>query len=307
MNILQVVKIDSGELSKSAHYTNVFKDMRAYGCLKYPMFIVSDVEKILKIKFSRLNNSMLYIPGIHTRRITINSVKGPTTVQALTEDGLLKALFASNTPDALKFQLFVSAVLRQLRIRGVVTVDSANEEYEKKIHQITNDLKEEKEMAQTALGKMYERVLTEKHKSNQWEMDAMRSMNDNLKLKGTLAAYKQKDEYELHNILESFIKKYCKPVYIYLNAMPKKIKDEYDEYSLDFPLDDSDFGLYSLTLKQSSSKTKILSTTLYMHTSNTLKSLQEQITPSCEYSTATQFYTTLDNIKTIFNNDLYKC
>lgn len=92
------------------------KGLPMYGTINEPLFHMSDVETKLKHKFNHRND---FIPGIHFQVQFDNNIESIM----FTENGLYKALFMVNTKESIYFQQFVGSILRELRLKGTVSLD----------------------------------------------------------------------------------------------------------------------------------------------------------------------------------------
>lgn len=218
-----------------------FKSLTVYGTTEDPLFLETDITKILE--FNDMNVARDYQMDKDYVKIKIFTGGQRREVNALTERGLYCAMFKSKSELAEKFKDFVTIVLKSLRQKGSVTLKEACEKLE----------------MQTRLSqKMFD-------KNNILLLE-------NEKLKNQKPPTLQNDrsaEYYLFRIKQ----KLMKPIGVFLEPIPKNLKDEYD-YSLeDEPQEDQNM-IYSLGTQPAKGHAARVSS-VYVMPGTTLKHLYD--------------------------------
>lgn len=218
-----------------------FGKITIYGSLEMPLFPVRQVSKFLSIDRIRLDKGEYEITKDYINTKCISQDGKLREQQLLTEIGLYRVVFRGNSPVCKRFQFFATAVLKELRLVGEVTLTKALEksklletEIEKqnqKIAQMENQL--EVEHAQMV---KYQR---DSEKFYHQKMDAQtklmvvqhRENQMNMWNKGSA-------EYQLQQMRERFYKK----LYVYVEPIPKNLRDEIAPYD-DEPHESDDIVL----------------------------------------------------------------
>lgn len=191
-----------------------FSHIRIYGNYEEPYFVAKDVERLLEIErihFQRdFDETKDYIKQYAV------SADGKNREQIfLTERGLYGLMWRSKTPVADRFKDFVTIVIRELRLRGHVTLTDS-------IKKLDNLLNEEhsKFVKQQGLSEKY----------------YMQLHDANMKLMTVTTRDKQMENYNRGSPeykLQLMKEKYFKKLYVYIEPIPHELIDQVQPYDDD--------------------------------------------------------------------------
>lgn len=253
-------------------YDPIFSQIRTFGDMYDPVFVAKDVQEALGLKDLNLrhnNNFEWMYDMIKIKIIT----KGVTReVIALTEQGLYKAIWHSKTDMAKKFQVFMKSVMKELRIKGVVTLESAVEEYKKENERHKKEIKRLEDW-----NKVLDETCEREHKDrvHYQELSEHKHLKlvdqaENIQtLQNRIENIKDPDKYVLSERLKFWQTAHGRTVIVMINAPPKEYEETYDydistitEYETD-DIDSSDTMLYSIGF--TAAKSKVAIKKLYLH------------------------------------------
>lgn len=131
-NEINIVDLENEEL-----YNPIFSKIRIYGSKENPLFVEKDVRQILGLSDFNISKKKNYIESLHYVNIPVPTGTGGTRyMNALTEMGLYAAMFSSSVPLAIHYCNYIVIVMKQLRINGIVTIESSFDEYKNTVANI---------------------------------------------------------------------------------------------------------------------------------------------------------------------------
>lgn len=137
------IKINYGDLGLvPIDDMDIFQQSKIYGTVNDPLFEVSLIKKLLGVPIEL----DAYENMFHFKQIVTT---GGNKILVFTEAGLYETLFKSDLEIAKNFRKFVYCVLKELRIKGEVKLDSALKKYvkvKKELYSLSDDLYEQKEL-----------------------------------------------------------------------------------------------------------------------------------------------------------------
>ena len=204
--VIEPFKINKNLLNISELDKDFLKITVAYGTIEEPLFTLKNIESILNHKLESLDE---FIPDIHYKTCDINENGKITKEEVFTECGLYKSLFMSDTDIAIRFQLFITVVLKQLRLNGKTNLNDINSEYEIKIKK----LERENKLINEYLEQEHDQVIKYKNKIENMA-DIIIEKNyyvEKIKIKNNIYN-KSIDHYT--DIIDDLIEKYGKKIYI---------------------------------------------------------------------------------------------
>ena len=138
MSELNLLNISEKNLTNynNKHFISLFKNIRIYGLIREPYFVVDDVEKTLNLNSLQLYEKIeekIMEEKIHyvNKKILIDGEVKNTLL--LTEIGLYQTLFTSNDEAARNFCDFMVIIMRELRTKGYVTLEESVQKLEEKL------------------------------------------------------------------------------------------------------------------------------------------------------------------------------
>jgi prophage antirepressor-like protein len=213
-----------------------FTQITIYGDQENPLFPLGQVQEFLGTGQIRLDRGD-YALGVDYIKALCNRKDGRADEQnLLTEEGLYHVLFRTKTPVSRKFRHFTKIVMKELRLRGQVTLDSALEklkwEIEDRDQKITdlNQQLDEEHNKRIQFQRSSEKFYMQK-------MDAIsRAAAAEMKLKQAQDVADTSPEYLFEHMKARFLKR----VYVYLVKPPKAIEDEFPTFEDGDPTDDEE-------------------------------------------------------------------
>jgi prophage antirepressor-like protein len=206
-----------------------------YGTSEDPLFPLSQVEDVIGSKRIRLDMCG-YKLGIDYVKLVCARKDGRMNEQnLLTEQGLYKVLARTDTPVSEKFQTFTKVVMKELRLRGQVTLDTA-------LQQLKAEIEEQKaRIAQQdqQLEREHAELMQYKRDCDKFYTQKMAAME-----RAIVAERRLLDREESTDTPEYQVEKlkamYMKPIYVYLVKPPKAIKDEFSDFNELEPTEDEE-------------------------------------------------------------------
>lgn len=143
-DITKEVYLSIDEMVVSEHekelYEPIFREIRIFGSKENPLFVTNDVKTLLKLSDFNLSKKGDYVEDLHYKMIDVpTGTGGIRKMNAFTEMGLYKAMFSSKVDIARKFCEYITIVMKQLRLTGIVTLESSYEEYKKSAVKMIED------------------------------------------------------------------------------------------------------------------------------------------------------------------------
>lgn len=183
-----------------------------YGTTEDPLFPLGQVEDAIGSKRIRVDMGG-YRLGIDYVKLVCNRSDGrPREQNLLTEQGLYKVLARTDTPVSEKFQTFTKVVMKELRLRGAVTLNDA-------IRKLNEQLEDE-----------HVKLLQYKRDSERFYMQKMDAQT---KLLAAQVKIERVDNYDAGYQLERIKNKCLKKVYVYQVKPPKAVEEDFPEYDRD--------------------------------------------------------------------------
>lgn len=217
-----------------------FRKITIYGTAEEPLFPLAQVQEFLEIGQIRVDRGD-YEAGEDFIKIKCPGRDGHHEYNQylLTEDGLYRVLYKSNSQVGKKFRRFAKVVMRELRLRGHVTLDGALE----KLKELEIELAErDNKIAQMDQQLEEEHAMTMRYQleSAKFYTQKMAALERCLTLETRADDQSNSPQYNTEAQLER-IKDHCmKRLYIYMIKPPAAIADEFPEFdeNSDPPEDD---------------------------------------------------------------------
>lgn len=211
----------------SDYIKNDFREfgmIRVYGSRDSPLFIASDVAKILGMTRVRPDHNKWMTTGEHYHKMIISKVHNQP-IAVLTESGLYKYIARTDSPLSDKFMRFVSVVLKELRMKGVVTVEEAAKKY--------GEVVKKYEGLETQLDEQNKELRYQREKSEQYYMQSFeyRMKLESKEQKNKFLEQTLKGDNQA-SLVSKLKEKYMKKFYITLIKPPKEVENEF-EYKVD--------------------------------------------------------------------------
>lgn len=210
-------------------YNPIYSKIRIYGDYTKPVFIAKDVQDVLGLKNMHYKDEGAYEWDVEKVKIKIMTKGGPQIILALTEQGLLKAIFHSKSDAAKKFQQFVHVVMMQLRKNGNVTIEEAAIEYKKeneRLERIVHGYSVQLDIIQGKVVKLEAR-------DEKREFVMMHQSEELYKSQKRLENARDKTAEEWKSIARRYERKYLKPLIAYVNTPPAEVLDEYPDFNIE--------------------------------------------------------------------------
>lgn len=116
-------------------YPDFFKQVRIYGTIEDPLFVANDLRDYLKLKHLHLERD--YTPERDKQKLRMNTPGGHQNVTVLTERGFYKALSNSKSEIGELFLDYVYVVMKELRTKHVVTLQSSMEALQQQFEKLS--------------------------------------------------------------------------------------------------------------------------------------------------------------------------
>lgn len=264
LNTFDIFRPDIIDMVKDLYYP-IFEKIRIYGTIEDPVFVAKDVQDALGLKDMNYSRDGLWIWDREKIKIKIQTSGGAQQVIALTEQGLYKSIFHSNVEMALKFQTFITCVMKRLRITGIVNMEQALEDYKRENARLEGRLK----AFDMQMEMEHKELMHYKHEHDHL---VLRHQDDNLalwKAKQKIENARDPDVDALKERLERLMRRSGRAVHIMLCDPPKEYQEDY-EYQTDMysegdydVIDPTDPMIWSIGLTVL--KTKVSIKTAYVH------------------------------------------
>lgn len=246
-------------------YLPLFSNIRVYGSVSEPLFVAKDVQDSLGLRDMNYARDGLWEWEKEKVKIKIQTRGGAQQVIALTEQGLYKSIFHSKVEMALKFQTFITCVMKRLRTSGGVTMEQAIDDYRIKIA-----LFEARDRALNMQMDIEHRELMRLRRRD--EVREVTMVDQGIELyKATERLKNQRDPNisELQMRFNRVMARTGRPIYIMLNEPPKEHREthnyeieNFSEMDEDF-IDASECMIWSVGLTALKTKTAIKK--VYVH------------------------------------------
>lgn len=206
-----------------------------YGTSQDPLFPLSQVEDT--IGSGRLRMDKGYKLDIDYVKLVCKRSDGRLWEQnLLTEQGLYKVLARTDTPVSEKFQTFTKVVMKELRLRGEVTLDTA-------LHKLKLEIDEQKAIISRQneqLEAEHGQLVQYKKESERFYMQKMAAMERAIVAEKRLQDRENRDDTPEFQV-EKLKSRYMKSVYVYLVKPPKAIREEFSDFDEDLePTEDEE-------------------------------------------------------------------
>lgn len=200
-----------------------------YGSTEEPLFPIAQVQTMIGSDRIQLDKCGYKLEIDYVKLVCARKDGRATEQNLLTEQGLYKLLMRTDTPVSEKFQAFVKVVMRELRLRGQVTIGTAVQELQKVLDQRNEQLEIE-----------HTEKLQYKRESERFYLQKMNAIERaavaEMRLKQAREAPNNSPEY----IIERLKERYMKRVYVYLAKPPKEIEEEFAPLDELDPTDDEE-------------------------------------------------------------------
>jgi prophage antirepressor-like protein len=197
-----------------------FTKLTVYGTADEPLFPVSQVQEFLGTDRIRLDRGG-YDIGEDYIKILCDRKDGRVNEQnLLTEDGLYRVLFKTDTAVSKKFRRFTKVVMRELRLRGQVTVDDAIQ----KLHKLEQTIAARDQQLEEQHADLM-RYKKDSEKYFHQKMDAQTKL-----LAAQVAIERNTDNYGAEYQLERIKGNCLKKVFVYMIRPPKAVEEEFPDY-----------------------------------------------------------------------------
>jgi prophage antirepressor-like protein len=217
--------------SSGAIYDELYKKITVFGTFENPLFIAKEIQTILGLQNMRYAGKDSYLEWDIDRikRRIINPIDNkPGEVILLTESGLYVAIGISISPVANAFRRYIYTVMKQLRINGVVTTESAAQGYQKYQQEIAEKQKELEEVT-AHRNKISKQLDDELETVSTCRKDTIRLNDALLDFKLEIKDDKPKEEPEevqeevpdYETLLTKIKRHYMNRVYLVLHELPK--------------------------------------------------------------------------------------
>jgi prophage antirepressor-like protein len=258
-------------------YNPLFKSIRIFGTVSDPIFIAKDVQDTLGLKDMNYSRDGLWEWEKEKVKIKIQTSGGAQQVIGLTEQGLYKSIFHSKVEMALKFQTFMTCVMKRLRTTGSVTMEQAIDDFHAKIAWLEakdKALNMQMEIEHRELVRL--RILDERREIIMCDQSV-----ELYKAQERLRNSRDGNIEELRSRLNRTMARTGRPIYIMLSDPPKEHKEthtyeleEHSEWDSDF-MDSSEVYIFSIGL--TALKTKVSMKKVYVHKSVKLEDIHQAL------------------------------
>jgi prophage antirepressor-like protein len=284
-------------INKTKNVANINMDIvskvRIYGKPDSPRYHLGDISTLLGIPDAMDRIKEFDSDEVEYATVINSSNKKPKRKYLLTDDGLQRITYLSNTPLGKLFRKAVKYILKQLFLEGKVESKEITKHLESKHHDLCqqsieslyNNIEELKKSRKAIKERMILYIEAEENSRNKVDelQDKLVEVT-NEKYQSIQELTKLKEDYEKlqceanknydyinSSEIGALQKKYYKKIYIYLEDISKmeiwcknKCVEKYDidDYIYDKP-DPSDVKIYSIQNRKSIKKTQILVETLY--------------------------------------------
>jgi prophage antirepressor-like protein len=271
----QIIKISNEVPTTLLSQFPEFQNIEFYGTVEDPLVPVQELEKILQCPDIRLDKLDL-VEGEDYIKVRAKSSDCKIREQnMLTERGLYTYLARSRTALGKKFNKFVYVVLKELRLKGQVTLKTAVEklkQYDLQLEDQNEKLKMQTRLSEKYFEKNFElntKLIKLEQQHNTWN--------------------KNDDSYKVQRFRELLFK----PLYVYVDKVPRKLQNMIDSYDEDEELTDSDVRLMSVSFVL---KNKSVAATYYVPPGTKLETVQKYLEPLALESLPNKYHCSLEDI-----------
>lgn len=235
------------------------------------VFVAKDIQDVLKINMHYKRDGDYEWGKEKIMVPVVTATNGTRKVLALTELGLERALYRSDTPMAQKFRLFVHVVLKRLFRTGSVTMQQATTDFKAE----ADKWKKKYELENEACEQLYEKCQKLEGRNERQMLQLQDAAEENELMQKRQSVNDEKDTSSDEFILQKTKEKYCKPVFIMLMKPPKEVEGEYDYDHESEPTPD-DIYIFGLQAKEES-KTRQCVCKVFINKDQTLDQLHEEL------------------------------
>jgi prophage antirepressor-like protein len=256
LDVIPQIKIAQDIIQASGvRYEDIYDGIRIFGTFEHPLFSAKDVQTKLGLKNLRYKGDDSHLLwGKHRVKLYIvrdNNKIGDAIL--LTLEGLFEAIYASKAPAALAFRDYIYVVMDQLRTKGIVTTESAEQgyqEYKQKIEDQQKEIENQKKLLEEKNKELQKVTNTRDNYGRQvveyneiYKEDKSKLDDKIVTLKSSLRKIKNEtgeeriqEQRNLSIEISKFNHHYLKRVYLYLHKQSDEIddEDEIDEEDYDF-------------------------------------------------------------------------
>ncbi len=253
---LPTLNLFGSDLAKSLIdvYMPIFEHIRTYGTIVDPLFVAKDVQDVLEIpdmNYKREGSGFDWI--IHKVRIPVKTAKGTRETIALTEMGIYRAIYKSTTGKAIKFQLFITTVMKKLRMTGEVKADEAVEDYKRELAALQHKF----DVQGNQMDEEHKAYMKLKDYNDYQANQLYDTQIDNYHKKETIKNMKEPSLWEMKDRMQRVQHMYMKPLVVHIVEPPKESGyeyevEDYEPYDIDRVPHDEDmvFGISFTEMKK---------------------------------------------------------
>lgn len=260
-----------------------FTKIRIYGTKDEPLFLGVDIQKMLDLKMFHYERDY----DLEDDYIKIKEEIGGQyrEVNAFTEDGLYNVIARSRTPLGKRFRKFVKIILKELRLKGEVTLPTALEKLQTylALEKSKNEILEnENKMLDAQLVKEHNDHEKTERESKKFYKQYIDAYYENLKLKErerqSAVLEKGSPEYNF----EYMKKCYCKRLFITVVELKPKLEkiltkkfEDFEKYDHELAVDENDVRVYSLSFTEPVNEIEV---ECWVHPQTTMTTIDEILT-----------------------------
>lgn len=193
----------------------IFTNVRVYGTVDDPLFVASDIGNALGIKDLHLHERLEWIT--EKVKIKIDTPGGKQKTFALTERGLYNIIYTSQTETSTKFRTFVYVILKELRLRGQVTLKTAIQKLDEKVDRLDRQLEEE-----------HKEHIKQKEMAEHYYFQSQMVRENIDQAHGQIKRLEKSPDATSAMYLEKLKQEYMKPINIILVKPPKELEEDFD-------------------------------------------------------------------------------
>lgn len=214
-----------------------FTQIEIYGDEDSPLFPIRQVEKFIECDRIRLDKGDYELGVDYIKTVCVGRDGHHNYEQnLLTEEGLYHVLFRTNTPVSRKFRQFTKIVMKELRLRGEVTLGSALEKLKEEVAERNRIIAQQNQQ----LEEEHNEKLQFKRESERFYMQKMDAQQRARVAEMKLSQAQDVPDNSPEHLFELMQKVFLKRVYVYLSKPPKPIEDEFPEFDGIDPVDDEE-------------------------------------------------------------------
>lgn len=212
------------------HSIPEFAKVRVFGSKENPLFVAKDIVSLTGIGINYKKRDQ-FIDQLERKQVVVQTDTGPKITVVFTEQGLYKVLWTNTHPMAIRFQIFMTEVMNQLRVKGGVTMTSAITGYKERISELEKLLQIEIENSDTE----HEKFLEYKGK---YDIAVIRSQNLVEQLESIKDQKEPPSRDVIKEVLNETIKKYGTEVYF------TPVDEDNNIWSLSAKESEDSYGMY---------------------------------------------------------------